>query len=305
MNNVPYNGFAGFLKKKFGFSVYKAVVDAGFSCPNRDGRLSKNGCIFCDERGAGPERQASILPVSQQIQTAQEFLSKRYGTKKSLVYFQPFTNTDAAIPVLKKLYSEAIDTKNVVGLVIGTRPDCISNDVLDLLEEFNKRTFLILELGLQSVHDVTLKKINRQHSFEQFENSVGRAIQRNINVGVHVILGLPGESHQDMMYTAETLSKIQLMLIKIHHLYIMKDTKMEELYREGRYSPVLLEVYVNLVVDFLEKSSPEVLVARLAGSARGEKLIAPDWTARKGLVIKKIQEEFVRRKTRQGFLFNK
>ncbi|MEE8540889.1 MAG: TIGR01212 family radical SAM protein, partial [Desulfobacterales bacterium] len=224
-----------YLRSLFGCRVQKITLDAGLSCPNRDGRISSGGCIYCNVRGSGTGADARGLSITAQLIRGKETLGRRYKARKFLAYFQSFSNTYAPLKRLKTLYDEALNVQDVVGLSIGTRPDCINEPVLELLQAYTQRYLIWIEYGLQSAHDATLTLINRGHDLKCFQNAVRATRKRGIQICVHVILGLPGETRSDMLETAHTLAELEIDGLKIHLLYVVKGTRLESLYRQGRF----------------------------------------------------------------------
>jgi radical SAM protein (TIGR01212 family) len=296
-----YHSFGEYLKKLFGCKVYKVSINAGLTCPNRDGTLSYDGCIFCDEAGSAPEPCKPDMPVLTQLENGKEVMKRKYKAKKFLAYFQAYTNTYGEADELKRLYHEAIKKDDVIGLIIGTRPDCISHEILSVLAEIAKEKYVQIEYGLQSIHDKSLEYLNRHHSFADFLNAFEMTREYpDIKIGAHVILGIAGETESDMIKTAQVLSKIGIDIVKIHHMHVIADTKLEELFLCGEYKPMTAKEYVSLLVTFLEHLSTDIVVDRLIGDRSHDILVAPRWSIRKRVIIRMIQQEFAKRKTHQG-----
>ncbi len=300
MHMNRYNDFNSYLRSIFGCRVQKITIDAGLFCPNRDGTISEGGCIFCNERGSGSGAWKAGISISKQLEQGKKFLGRRYKAKKFIAYFQSFTNTYAPVEKLEKLYKEALDIKDVVGLSIGTRPDCVDNSVLNLLEKYAKDRLIWIEYGLQSVHDKTLAVINRGHNFAAFMDAVERTKNRGIKICAHVILGLPGETRKDMLKTAETVAKTGIDGVKIHLLYVVKDTKLAEIYKKGRYKCLEQQEYVDLVCDFLERIPENMVIQRLTGDPHPQELIAPLWSFKKSETLAQIKKTLENRDSRQG-----
>lgn len=301
-----YRDFNTYLKEIFKERVQKISLDAGLGCPNRDGTISHKGCIFCDQRGSGTGAFINQgLLIDEQIIRAKYFLRKRYKANKFIAYFQSFTNTYAPVSNLKSLYDQALAHKDVVGLSVATRPDCVDMDILTLLGSYQKDNLVWIEYGLQSAHDVTLKRINRGHDVACFERSVIMTHDCGLNICAHIILGLPGEDRQMMLQTARFLSDLPIQGIKIHLLYVVKETPLAELYNRREFRCLEQEEYVNLVVDFLELLPPDIVVQRLTGDPVRSELLAPLWAIEKPDNLKFIQETLERRNTWQGRLYRK
>jgi hypothetical protein len=294
-----YNNFSSFLRRTFGCRVQKISIDAGFTCPNRDGTKGWGGCIYCDARGSGSpaiERR----PVKAQVETGMQRLKKRYKAQKFIAYFQAFTNTYAPVDVLKRQYDEALQFDDVIGLAIGTRPDCVPEPVLQLIESYAHRYHVWLEYGLQSIHEHTLALIHREHTYADFVNAVERTNGCEILICAHVIIGLPGESKAEILETAKAMAKLGLDAIKIHSLYVMEGTSLAKMYRQGKFEALDFDEYVDLVCDFLEYLPPQIIIQRLVGEGSPETLIAPLWTLKKGTVLEAIDRELERRDSYQG-----
>ncbi len=298
----PYYFFGDYLYHKFNAKILKLSINANLGCPNRDGTIGTSGCIFCSEGSASPTA-AGRRSIHQQMQAAIEGFNRGVYTPKYIAYFQAFTNTYAPVEVLKKLYDTAIEYNDVVGLMIGSRPDCLTDDVLDLITSYNKSNFeLWLEIGMQSMHDKSLQYLNRGHTHAQTVDAIKRAAQRHIPVCVHVILGIPGESWDDMMATAFEISRLPIHGVKIHHLHVIKDTALEALYNKGEVQLLTFKQYVSYVSDFIERLRGDIIIHRLLGDQPKDMLIAPAWGLHKGTVLKAIEDELLRRGTYQGFL---
>ncbi|MDZ7696832.1 MAG: TIGR01212 family radical SAM protein [Deltaproteobacteria bacterium] len=290
-----YRDFNTYLREIFGERVQKISLDAGLSCPNRDGTLSHEGCLFCDARGSGSgARIHQGLSISQQIDQSRVFLSRRYKAKKFIAYFQSFTNTYGSIPHLKALYDEALAQKDMVGLSVGTRPDCVDEEVMALLAGYASTHLVWVEYGLQSAHDRTLKRINRGHDVACFERSVYLAREHSLNICAHVILGLPGEDRDMILQTARFLSTLPIQGVKIHLLYVVAGTPLAALYQKGGYRCLEQVEYTDLVVDFLERLPPDLIIQRLTGDPQPSEIVAPDWATDKSrnlLIIQQRLEE--------------
>lgn len=296
-----YNQYSEHLKQKFGVKVYKVTIDAGFSCPNREN--NRGGCIFCDESGSFSQAHSSLLSVEDQLKTGIETLSKRFKAKKFMSYFQAYTNTYKPVRELENIYKSALNHEDVVGISIGTRPDCVDDDKLKLISDISKDYYTWIEYGLQSSKNETLKLINRGHDFECFLKSYEKTKSYGINTCVHVILGLPAETHEDMIKTASELAKLKVDGVKIHMLCVLKDTKLEKLYEQGKIHLLSEQDYISTVVDFLEILSPDTTIHRLAGNGLKKELIEPRWIGKKLDTLNKIDRLFESRNSYQGSNF--
>lgn len=293
MKSMPYRTLSSFLRERFGCRVRKITVDAGLTCPNRDGTVGIGGCIYCNERGSGTGASRTQT-VGEQIESAKEFMRKRYGVEKYIVYFQSFSNTYAPVERLERLYREALDAEDVVGLAIGTRPDCVPEETLDLIGEVGRRTYVTIEYGLQSAHDKTLARINRGHGFESFRDAVERTRRRNIDVTVHVILGLPGETKEDMLETARAIGNMGIRGVKIHLLYVVRGTRLHDMFASGEYTCLTSDAYADIVADFLAVLPPDMVIHRLTGDPHRDELVAPEWALDKEAnlaAIRRVMEE--------------
>lgn len=288
------------LREAFGEKVIKVSLDAGLSCPNRDGTLSFGGCIFCSEQGSGDFAGERGLSIREQFTQVRERTLKKWPKAKYIAYFQSFSGTYGPVGALKKLYEEALEQEGVVGLSISTRPDCLTNEILNVLEELNQKTYLWLELGLQSIHNKTLEWINRGHDYRCFTEALEKLRRRNIQVCVHIILGLPYESRQEMLETARALALLDIQGIKLHSLHILRGTPLERIYAREKFQLLTIEEYIALVADVLEILPEKIIIHRLMGDGPAADVIAPGWTRRKWEVLNGIDEEMARRDSCQG-----
>ena len=300
MPSLPYLDLNTYLRRRFGTRVQKIPLDAGLGCPNRDGRVGVGGCLYCNARGSGTGAWARGLDIPEQMRQGLERLKARYRASRFIAYFQSFSNTYAPLAVLEKLYREALGFPEVVGLSIGTRPDCLGGEVLDLLAEISRNRLVWLELGLQSAHDATLRCLNRGHDAACFHRAVERAAARGLEVVPHVILGLPGEGHREMAATARYLAALPLQGIKIHLLYVIQGSVLAARYQAGEYQCLTEDEYIQRVVDFIELLPPQFVIHRLTGDPHPGELLAPSWCLDKSRVLRRIREEFSRRGSRQG-----
>ena len=298
-DNKRYNQFSRLLKEKFGAKVYKITLDAGFSCPNRDGTISHGGCIFCDDGGSFSQAHSNLLSIEQQIEEGIKTLSTRFKAEKFMSYFQAFSNTYKPVNELEKIYNSALNNDKIVGISIGTRPDCVDDEKLSLIAGYKDDYYTWIEYGLQSIHDKTLKKINRGHDFDCFLKAYEKTKEKGINVCVHVILGL-WETHDEMMQTAQKLAELKVDGVKLHMLCALENTKLADLYNNGKIDFMSEEDYVNTVCDFLEYLPPQTSIHRLAGNGLKKNLIAPRWLGKKLDCLNKIDREFIKRNSHQG-----
>lgn len=297
-----YNQFSEFLKNKFGAKVYKITLDAGFSCPNRDGTISQDGCIFCDDGGSFSQAHSNKLSIEEQVNTGAETLKKRFKAQKFMSYFQAFSNTYKPVEELEKIYKSSLCRDDIVGISIGTRPDCIDNDKLELISSFTPDYYTWIEYGLQSAHDKTLLKINRGHDYKTFLSAYEKTKAKGINVCLHIILNL-FETYEEMMETAKTISKLEPDGVKIHMLCALEGTKLAQMYQNGEIDFMSEDEYVKTVCDFLEYIPPKTTIHRLAGNGLRTELVAPRWIGKKLDCLNKIDREFIRRNSCQGSKF--
>jgi len=280
------------LQKRFGCRVYKVPVHAGLTCPNRDGTLGTEGCLYCGPSGSAADWSDSKVKISNQLQNGITFARKRFHAEKFIAYFQPYTNTYGTVQRLKRFWDEALEVKDVIGLSVGTRPDCLPDEVLDLIQSYKQSLpYLCLEVGLQSAHDRTLQGIHRGHDFACFKDTVLRAQERGIPICVHIMLGLPGESVEEMMETVRILLDMGIEGIKLHHLHILRGSPWEQDYQQGKIRLFDMEEYVRLVCNILGLISGRMVIHRFMGETPARLLVAPAWTQRKGDVLEAISRE--------------
>lgn len=304
-SNKRYQTYDYWLKKTFGGKCMKIPLDAGFTCPNIDGRCSVGGCIYCSDRGSGDFAESSILPVDKQFEITKEKLSSKWKTDRYIPYFQAHTNTYAPLDVLKEKYECVLSKDGVVGLNIATRADCLPDDIVEYLAEIAQRTTLTVELGLQTVHDSTAFLINRGHSFEDFcvgYNKLKNASDK-INICVHLIFGLPGEDMEMMLESARILAKMKPHQVKIHLLHVIKNTAMADIYLGGQYTPMTEDAYVKTVAEAITYFPKETVIARLTGDGMQSELLAPDWSRKKTVVINNIDKYMFHNNLYQGCNF--
>lgn len=295
-----YFSYGYYLKRLYGHRVQRVSVDAGFTCPNVDGTVAIGGCAFCDNRSFSPSRRLPRQKISDQIDEGIKRLKLRYKCNHFMAYFQPATNTYAPVEVLRPLYEQAIAHPEVIALAIGTRQDCVPDDVLDLLEEFGQRVPLTVEYGLQTIHDKTMEWMNRGHFHDSFVDAMDRSVGRGFEICAHIMLGLPGESHDDMMETAREVAASELDAVKIHNLYAVEKTPLAEQVRSGEVKLMEFEDYINTLVDFLEIIPSTMIVERISGEAPGDYFVGPQWCLDKPRILKSVSEEFQRRDSWQG-----
>jgi uncharacterized protein len=300
--NKRYYDLNTYFRSVFGCRVHKITIDAGFSCPNRDGTLSSSGCIFCNNRGSGTGAHAAGLSITGQIRNGRKVLSRRFGAEKFIAYFQAYTNTYAPLERLKAMYDEALAGEDIVGLSVGTRPDCVDPDILSLLESYTDLFMVWLEYGVQSASDRTLALIRRGHDFACVERAVAMTKDRGIKMCAHMILGLPGETAEDMIHTAEAIARLGFDGIKIHLLYVVENTPLAAMLAEGSYRCLELQEYADRVCDVLERLPAGLVVQRLTGDPHPAELVAPLWAMRKRETLAAIENTLVARNTRQGKL---
>ena len=298
-----YSDYNTYLRQLFGQRVQKIAIDAGLSCPNRDGLLSIKGCIYCNSKGSGSGMFARGISIKEQIKSGKIGMIKKYKAKKFLAYFQSYTNTYTSCEHMKQMYDEALSCEGMVGMAIGTRPDCIDAQKLDLMESYAKGYLVWLEYGLQSVHDITLKIINRGHTFKDFSKAVRLTQGRGINICAHVILGLPGEDKKMMHQTAKVLADSGINGVKIHLLYVIKGTVLDKMWKTGDYISMEQAEYVNMVCDFIELLPKEMIIQRITGDPHSDELRAPLWAGRYRETFNMIQHTFEKRDSFQGMRY--
>jgi radical SAM protein (TIGR01212 family) len=295
-----YNTFGRYLKKMFGKTVYKVNVDAGFTCPNRDGTLGVTGCIYCNNNSFRPSRCSPEIPLKKQIQNGIKYLSSRYKAESFLVYFQPYTNTYASVEDLSRLYREALSVPSVIGLAIGTRPDCVDEEKIELLENLAEKYFILVEYGLQSIYEKSLRYIKRGHSYQTFLEAVRLTEGRGIHIGAHIIVGLPTETREEMIAMADEISCLPIEFLKIHQLQVVKGTILAQQYIKDSFPTFEYNEYLDFLVDFIERLSPNIVLQRLFATAPEEILIAPNWGKTRQQIIRDIEERFIKRDAFQG-----
>lgn len=306
MENVKsYNDFGDFLRKIFPYKVQKISINAGFTCPNRDGSKGWGGCTYCNNQTFSPEYCHTEKSVTEQLEEGIRFFSRKYPEMKYLAYFQAYTNTYDELSSLKAKYEEALSYPGVVGLIVGTRPDCMPDALLDYFTNLSKEKFVMIEYGLESTLNKTLIRINRGHTYEESETAIRRTAERGIYTGVHLILGLPGESREEILHHADRLSVLPLTTLKLHQLQLIRNTRMAKEYAEHpeEFHLYSADEYIDLVIDFIEKLNPSIVVERFVSQSPKELLIAPDWGLKNFEFTAKVNKRIAERNARQGRLF--
>jgi radical SAM protein (TIGR01212 family) len=304
-NSKRYYDFKSFLIHRFGCKVYKLQIDAGFTCPNRDGTIGTGGCIYCNSRFSELRQQGTLPSVSEQVRNGKNLYARMRGAKQFIAYFQTATNTYAPYEKLKTFYDEALAQDDIIGIAVGTRPDCVPDDVIDLFEEYAHNYHVWIEYGLQSIHDRTLNFINRGHDAKTFIDAVNRTAGKNINVCVHIIVGLPGETREDVIETARVVSSLPVQGIKIHLLLALKETVLGSLYEQGKIRMPTKEEYITTVCDVLEILPPHMVIQRLTADGYRDIFLAPEWGKNKMDVLNSIDRELEKRGSWQGIKFNR
>ncbi len=275
MNN--YNSYSDWIRGKFPFRVQKISIDAGFSCPNRDGKISFGGCTFCNNRSFNPAYCSSNKSIAQQIEEGRRFFARKYPDMKYFAYFQAYSNTYGKIETLREKYEAALSCEDVVGIIIGTRPDCIDSVVLDYLEELNRQTFLVVEYGIESADNQTLKRINRGHDFECSRRAIAQTKERGIITGGHVIVGLPGEGAEDIIRQSALISETGLDILKIHQLQVLRDTRLGEEYLRNKFHVFTVDEYIATIAEYIRFLRPDIVIERFVSQSPKDMLLAPDW----------------------------
>lgn len=272
-----YNDFSHWIRKQFPYRVQKLSVDAGFSCPNRDGTLGRGGCIYCDNNTFNPSYCNSKKTIAEQLQDGKSFFARKYPDMKYLAYFQAFTNTYGSLDHLKALYEEALAVDDIVGIVIGTRPDCVSDELLDYLAELSKSTFVLIEYGIESTNDKTLQLINRGHDFECCKRAIQKTAERGILSGGHIILGLPGEDAEESIRQADVISSLPLNILKIHQLQVIRGTRLARMYNDNPFHLYSVDEYIHLIAEYIRRLRPTLVLERFVSQSPKELLLAPKW----------------------------
>lgn len=304
---LQWNDYSSYIRRTFGQRVQKISVNAGFTCPNRDGKISKEGCIYCTNKSFSPFYCNSDDSISEQLRKGIDFFSPKYNAQKYLAYFQTYTNTYDNINVLRRKYEEALSVDGVIGLVISTRPDCVNDEIMRLLADYAKEKYVEIEFGLESTKNSTLELINRGHTYEQAVDAIMLAQNYGIMSGVHLILGLPYETEDDFYLHAEKISQLPISTLKLHQMQVLKGTRLERLYNENKsvFADLSLENYVRIVANFLDMLNPEIIVERLTSESPREMVLYPDWNGRKNFEVSHIVNAFMKKNGMfQGRRFN-
>ena len=306
-SNKRYYTYDYYLRKTFGGKCAKIPIDAGFTCPNIDGRCGVGGCIYCSGRGSGDFAQDADMPIAEQYERTRAALSAKWSTERCIPYFQAHTNTYAPVSLLKEKYEQVMELEGVVGLNIATRADCLEDGVTEYLAELAERTVLTVELGLQTCHDDTARLINRGHSYADFVKGYERlrSASSKINICIHVIFGLPNETREMMLDTVREVARLHPEQVKIHLLHVIEGTEMARIYGRGEYAPLEKDEYVSLVADAIELLPPDTVVARLTGDGMADTLLAPEWSRKKVSVINDIDKILYERGAYQGIKYQR
>ena len=299
--NKRYHTYDYFLRNKFGKKVFKVTLDAGFTCPNIDGTRGVGGCTYCSSRGSGDFAASALLSIGEQYEIIRRNMSCKWSDAYCIPYFQAHTNTYAPTEILRQRFYEALDLPDAVGMSIATRADCLSDTAVELLHELAEKTFLTVELGLQTIHDESARRINRCHSYEEFLEGYNKL--KGLNVCVHLINGLPGESREMMLESASEVALLRPHAVKLHLLHIIRGTVMAQEYERGEFEALTMDEYVQTVCDQLELLPAETVIGRITGDGAPDTLVAPDWSRKKFVVMNEIDKEMARRDTVQGALF--
>lgn len=301
---LPYTDFGAWLRSRFEYKVQKISVDAGFTCPNRDGRIGIGGCIFCDNNTFNPSYCNKNSSIREQLETGKKFFARKYPEMKYLAYFQAYTNTYAPLDTLKRMYEEALGTENVVGIVIGTRPDCVNKEVLDYLGSLSQQVFVSVEYGIESTNDATLKRINRGHTFDCARRAIAETATRGITVGGHVILGLPGEDMWENLRQASIISQTELDILKVHQLQIIRGTRLEREYSEHPFHLYTPEEYIDLLTEYIRRLRPDIVLDRFTSQSPSDMLVAPRWGLKNHEFANLLANHMRKAGAYQGQLYN-
>jgi len=295
-----FRSYNRWLREKFGERVYRVIVDAGFTCPNRDGTVASGGCAYCNNNSFRPPSAIKTDPIRDQVREGIEYIRKRFDANKFIVYFQPFSNTYAETEYLRQLYTDAIDHPEVVGLAIGTRPDCIDEEKIRMIERIAERAFVSLEFGVESIYDDTLKRVNRGHDYAAFLRAIELTRGRSIHIGAHLILGFPWETREQWLSMADEMSRVGVDALKIHHLHIVRGTALAAEYSRHPFRILGYEEYLDLLCEFIERLDPNIVIERMFGEAPFHLLVAPTWRRNKNDLVQDIKRVFDARNIQQG-----
>jgi radical SAM protein (TIGR01212 family) len=287
-----FHSYNKWLKERFGERVYKVIVDAGFTCPNRDGTVAVGGCTYCNNNSFRPPSAVKTDPIRNQVRDGINYIRRRFQANKFIVYFQPFSNTYAETEYLRRLYTDALDHPEVVGLAIGTRPDCVDEEKIAMIEDIARHTFVSLEFGVESIYNDTLSRVNRGHDYETFLRAVRMTQGHSIHIGAHLILGFPWETREQWLAMAGEMSRVGIDALKIHHLHIVRGTALAAEYMRRPFRLLEYEEYLDLLCDFVERLEPRIVIERLFGEAPRGLLIAPNWHRTKNEIVRDIQKKF-------------
>ena len=302
VNTPYYNDYGTWIRHRFPFRVQKISIDAGFSCPNRDGRISTGGCVYCDNRTFNPAYCQRHDSITAQLEAGKQFFARKYPTMKYLAYFQAYTNTYASIDHLRRLYEEALAVEDVVGIVIGTRPDCITPELLDYLETLNRQTFLLVEYGVESANDETLRRINRGHDFACPVYAITETHERGILTGAHIILGLPGEDAAESLRQAPIISALPLDILKIHQMQIIRGTRLAAEYQQNPFHIYSADEYIHLIANYIQRLRKDLVLERFVSQSPKELLIAPHWGLKNYEFTNLLNNYLKANQIRQGYL---
>lgn len=305
MGQYPYNTLNEYYREVYGKKIAKIPLDGGFTCPNRDGKLSKGGCIFCSTEGSGDFVQGATLPIKNQIENGKIMMEKKWKNLDYIAYFQAFTNTYAPTEVLREKYTQAIEQPNIVGMSIATRPDCLDKDTLTLLEEFSNKTKLWVELGLQTSKEESANFINRGYKNEVFETAVKNLSDINIPVIVHIIIGLPNETRADIINSIRYINQFPIEGVKLQLMHVIENTALAKIYEDGKYTPLEQEEYLDILTNCIQELRPDIIVHRFTGDGKKESLLAPLWSLKKGDIMNGFHQKLKRENIYQGQLYKK
>lgn len=301
--NKRYNSYSNYLKEKFGCRVHKVSVDVGFTCPNRDGSVARGGCVYCNNDSFVPPYARARFSLHEQIENGMEYLRRRFKAEKFIIYFQAYTNTYDEVGKLERLYKEALEHDDVVGLAVGTRSDCIDEEKIRMFERLAKDWFVTIEYGIESIYDKTLEFMNRGHDYKSVLDAIGITKDRGMHIGAHIIAGFPTETEGEMLAMAEEVSRLEVDSLKVHNLHIVKNTPLARMYAKEPFRLFSYEEYVDFISCFLERLSPEIVIERLFTDTPKDLLISPQWNKTHNEILRGIEEELERRNTYQGRLF--